>query len=53
MSYFNEEENYLWDEAYRYAYQRANEEGDVDLDKDEDLIDTWAEEYYEYLKSNN
>ena len=36
----------LWNEAYEYAYQRANEEGDVDIDRDIDLIDAWAEEYY-------
>ena len=35
----------LWDEAYEWAYQRAREEGDTD----EDLIDGWAEEYYEYM----
>ena len=39
----------LWDEAYEWAYQRANEEGDVDLDYDYDIIDKWAEEYYDYL----
>ena len=39
----------LWEEAYKLAYQRAREEGDVDLDYDEDLIDAWAEEYYEDL----
>ena len=39
----------LWDEAYEYAYQRAREEGDVDLDYDYDIIDRWAEEYYDYL----
>jgi hypothetical protein len=38
-----------WDEAMEYARQRANEEGDVDLDYDEDLIFAWAEEYYDYL----
>ena len=35
-----------WDEAIEMAYQRAREEGDVDLDYDEELIFTWAEEYY-------
>ena len=35
-----------WDEAIEMAYQRAREEGDVDLDCDEELIFTWAEEYY-------
>ena len=50
MGYISEEENYLWDEAYEWAYQRAREEGDVDIDHDEDLIDAWAAEYYEDLK---
>lgn len=40
----------MWDEAYEWAYQRANEEGDIDIDYDSDIIDAWAEEYYEYLK---
>ena len=26
----------LWNEAYEWAYQRANEEGDVDLDYDDE-----------------
>lgn len=39
----------LWEEAYDLARQRAREEGDVDLDHDEDLIDKWAEEYYDDL----
>lgn len=49
MGYFNDEENYLWDEAYEWAYQRANEEGDVDIDREDELIHKWAEEYYDYL----
>lgn len=40
----------MWDEAMEYARQRAREEGDVDLDKDEELVDKWAEEYYNYLR---
>ncbi len=39
----------LWDEAYEWAYQRAGEEGDVDVDRNDELIDAWAEEYYEYM----
>jgi len=39
-----------WDEAMDWAYQRAREEGDVDLDYDEEIIFAWAEEYYYYLK---
>ena len=50
MSYLNQEEEYLWNEAYEWACQRAREEGDVDPDYDEELIFTWADEYYEYLK---
>ena len=41
----------LWDAAYEWAYQRANEEGDVDIDKDYNIIDAWAEEYYNYFMS--
>lgn len=40
----------LWDEAYELALERANEEGDVDIDYDEELISAWAKEYYDYLK---
>lgn len=40
----------MWEEAVLLAYQRANEEGDVDIDKDEDIVNVWAEEYYNYLK---
>ena len=50
MGYFTDEENYMWDQAYEWAYQRAREEGDVDIDRDEDLIDACAQEYYNYLK---
>lgn len=39
----------LMEEAYEWAYQRAREEGDVDIDREDDLIDYWAEEYYNYL----
>ena len=51
MSYISDEDRYLWEEAYDWAYQRANEEGDVDLDYDDDLIGKWAEEYYSFLIS--
>ena len=44
-----DEEDILWEKAYSLARQRAREEGDVDLDYDEDLIDKWAEEYYDDL----
>ena len=50
MRYLNQEEQYLWNKAYEWAYQRAREEGDVDIDRYEDLIDAWAAEYYESLK---
>lgn len=39
----------FWDEAYEWAYQHASEEGDVDFDRDDELIHAWAEEYYNYL----
>ena len=42
-------ESSAWDEAMDWAYQRAIEEGDIDFDYDEELIFTWAEEYYNYL----
>ena len=38
-----------WYEAYEWAYQRAREEGDVDIDRDYTIIDRWAAEYYEDL----
>lgn len=43
-------EEALWEEAYQWAYQHAREVGDVDLDYDDDLIDAWAEEYFDDLK---
>ena len=49
MGYLSKEEEYLWNEAYEWAYARANEEGDVDIDRDDDIIDAWAQEYYDYL----
>jgi hypothetical protein len=49
MGYLSKEEEYLWNKAYEWAYQRAREEGDVDIDHDEDLIDAWAAEYYKDL----
>ena len=52
MGYLSREEEYLWNEAYEWAYQRAREEGDVDLDYDEELIDAWAEEYYKELSNS-
>ena len=48
--YIRDEEDYLWEQAYDLAYQRASEEGDVDLDRDEELVDAWADEYYKHLK---
>lgn len=47
----NERDSLLWDQACDWAYQRASEEGDVDLDYDDDLIGKWAEEYYSFLIS--
>ena len=35
----------LIDEAYEWAYQRANEEGDVDIDYDYVIIERWVDEY--------
>ena len=35
----------LINEAYEWAYQRANEEGDVDIDRDYDIIERWIDEY--------
>ncbi len=39
----------MWEEAWEWAYQRASEEGDVDIDRDDDLINYWQEEYYQQL----
>ena len=36
-----------WEEAYELALIRAREEGDVDIDHDYDLIERWAQEYYD------
>ena len=36
----------LADTAYEMAVQRANEEGDVDIDYDYPLMEAWTEEYY-------
>ena len=47
----NEREQILWEEAYECAYQRAREEGDVDIEYDYPIIEAWTEEYYyELLK---
>lgn len=37
------------EEAYEWAYQRAHEEGDVDIDNDYVIIEAWVDEYYDYL----
>lgn len=39
----------LWSEAEEWSYQRAREEGDVDLDYDDDLIASWQEKHYTWL----
>lgn len=39
----------LWEEAWEWAYQRAREEGCVDIDRDDGLISYWQEEYYKQL----
>ena len=49
MKYEYDPNDALWDEAYEWAYQRASEEGDVDIDRDDELIHAWTEEYYEYM----
>lgn len=36
----------LREEAYEWAYQRAREEGDVDIDYDYEILERWHEEYY-------
>ena len=36
----------LWEEACELARQRANEEGDVDIDTDYTLMEAWEEEYF-------
>jgi hypothetical protein len=50
MRYEYDPNDALWNEALEWAYQRAQEEGDVDIDKDYELIDAWMEEYYDYQK---
>lgn len=39
----------LREEAYEWACQRANEEGDVDIDRDYEIMEAWEEEYYQEL----
>ena len=39
----------LADSAYEMAVQRANEEGDVNIDYDYPLMEKWTEEFYLYL----
>lgn len=39
----------LMEEAYRWAVQRAQEEGDVDIDRDYVIMEKWQEEYYQWL----
>ena len=39
----------LYEEAYEWACQRATEEGDVDIDRDYKIMESWQEEYYQYL----
>lgn len=41
--------NALLHEAYEWAYQRANEEGDVDPERDYVIMEAWAAEQYLYL----
>ena len=36
----------LADSAYEMAVQRANEEGDVNIDYDYPLMEKWTEEFY-------
>ena len=36
----------LWDEACELARQRANEEGDINIDTDYTLMEEWQEEYF-------
>lgn len=35
----------IYEEAYAYVYQRAAEEGDVDIDVDYPIVDKWFDEY--------
>lgn len=39
----------LYDQAYQLACQRAEEEGDVDIEYDYTLMDVWTDEYYREL----
>ena len=44
-------EDELINEAYEWAYQRAKEEGDVDIDRDYDIIERWGDEYIRWYLS--
>ena len=50
MKYEYDPNDALWDEAYEWAYVRAAEEGDVDVERDYEIIESWVEEYYNYMK---
>lgn len=39
----------LYEKAYEWACQRADEEGDIDIDRDYETMEAWQEEYYQYL----
>lgn len=34
------------EEAMQYVSQRAREEGDVDIDRDYEIIEKWFDEYF-------
>lgn len=39
----------LWWEAEEWAELRASEEGDVDIDRDYDILEAWQEKHYLWL----
>lgn len=46
---FEDQFDALWEEATEMAIQRANEEGDIDIDRDYDIFERWQEKNFIYL----
>lgn len=40
----------LWDEAHEMACRHGREEGTYEIDYEEEDIERWTEDYYNYLK---
>lgn len=47
------DEEALQDEAFEWAFQRGREKGTYGIDYEEEDVERWAEDYYNYLKDLN